>query len=433
MIRRKLFEELKAHLQAPEISLIVGPRQVGKTTLMLHLKEYLEKQGQKTLFLSLDFVKDWPLFSSQETLLKKLELEFGKEKGFVFIDEIQRRENAGLFLKGLYDRRLPHKFIVSGSGSLELKEKIHESLVGRKRLFELNPVSLEEFLNYRTGYRYEGRLLLFGELHPDQAAALLQEYLNFGGYPRVITAPTHQEKRWIIGEIFSSYLEKDISYLIKSDRVEVFKDLVRLLAAQIGSLINYSELSNTLGISLATIKNYLWYAEKTFILKRVTPFFKNIRKEISRAPVCYFYDLGLRNYAVGLFGQLEHPQEKEFVFENLVFNILCAKLRHTGASVHFWRTKDGAEVDFVVNFVREVVPVEAKFQEFKAPKISRALRSFIRKYQPGQALVINKNLKASLAVGSTTVFFCPIWDFALNFPKVFSLLLIRALNAQHQA
>ncbi len=414
MIRRKLFEELKAHLQAPEISLLVGPRQVGKTTLMLHLQECLEKQGHKTLFLSLDFEKDWPLFSSQETFLKKLELEFGQEKGFVFIDEIQRRENAGLFLKGLYDRRLPYKFIVSGSGSLELKEKIHESLVGRKRLFELNPVSLEEFLNYRTGYRYEGRLSLFCELHPDEAAALLQEYLNFGGYPRVITATTQQEKRWTIGEIFNGYLERDVSYLIRSDRVGIFRDLIRLLAAQIGSLINYSELSNTLGLSLATSKNYLWYAEKTFILRRITPFFRNIRKEISRAPVCYFYDLGLRNYAVGLFGQLEHPQERGFVFENLVFNILCEKLRYTGASIHFWRTKEGAEVDFVVNFVREIIPIEVKFQKFRAPKISRALRSFIRKYQPSQAFVINQNLKASLEIDKTVVFFRPIWDFALS-------------------
>ncbi len=309
---------------------------------------------------------------------------------------------------------MPHKFIVSGSGSLELKEKIHESLVGRKRLFELNPVSLEEFLNYRTGYRYEGRLSLFCELHPDEAAALLQEYLNFGGYPRVITATTQQEKRWTIGEIFNGYLERDVSYLIRSDRVGIFRDLIRLLAAQIGSLINYSELSNTLGLSLATIKNYLWYAEKTFILRRITPFFRNIRKEISRAPVYYFYDLGLRNYAVGLFGQLEHPQERGFVFENLVFNILCEKLRYTGASIHFWRTKEGAEVDFVVNFVREIIPIEVKFQKFRAPKISRALRSFIRKYQPSQAFVINQNLKASLEIDKTVVFFRPIWDFALS-------------------
>ncbi len=117
MIERALFEELKNHLDKKEISLIIGPRQAGKTTLMLWLKDYLEKRGERTLFLSLDFERDQPYFLSQGALLHKIRLELGDKKGYVFIDEIQRKENAGLFLKGLYDLNLPYKFIVSGSGS----------------------------------------------------------------------------------------------------------------------------------------------------------------------------------------------------------------------------------------------------------------------------------------------------------------------------
>ena len=136
MIKRSLLIELEKHLQNKEISLITGPRQAGKTTLMLMLKSSLEEKKEKTLLLNLDIEADRRFFNSQAELVRKIQLEIGNNKGYVFIDEMQRKENAGLFLKGLYDMNLPYKFIVSGSGSIELKEKIHESLTGRKRIFE---------------------------------------------------------------------------------------------------------------------------------------------------------------------------------------------------------------------------------------------------------------------------------------------------------
>ncbi|MBW2662531.1 MAG: AAA family ATPase, partial [Deltaproteobacteria bacterium] len=131
MIERKLFSALVKHLPKKEFSIITGPRQSGKTTLMEMLQERLVQKGEKTLYLNLDIEWDRPHFESQQALINKVELELGKKKGFVFIDEIQRKENAGLFLKGLYDLKLPYKFIISGSGSLELKKQIHESLIGR--------------------------------------------------------------------------------------------------------------------------------------------------------------------------------------------------------------------------------------------------------------------------------------------------------------
>ena len=136
MIERTLFSELKDHLSKREISFIIGPRQAGKTTLMLLLEDYLKKKEERTVFLNLDIESDKQFFTSQANLIKKIKLEIGEKEGFVFIDEIQRKENAGIFLKGIYDMNLPYKFIVSGSGSVELKERIHESLTGRKRIFE---------------------------------------------------------------------------------------------------------------------------------------------------------------------------------------------------------------------------------------------------------------------------------------------------------
>ena len=232
MIKRNLFSELVDHLPQKEMSLIIGPRQAGKTTLMEMLKEYLDNRGERTLFLNLDIEWDRPHFESQAALLKKIELELGQQHGYVFIDEIQRKDDAGLFLKGLFDLKLPYKFIVSGSGSLELRQKIQESLVGRKRLFELFTVTFEEFINHRTDYRYEENLADFLAIEVDKAQQLLSEYMQCGGYPRIVMATEQREKRRLIDEIYRSILEKDIAYLLKLDKPDAFSALIKMLADQ---------------------------------------------------------------------------------------------------------------------------------------------------------------------------------------------------------
>lgn len=406
MIKRFLFDEVKGHLSKKEISFIVGPRQAGKTTLMLLLKEYLEKKGETTLFLNLDIEMDKEYFYSQAGLLKKIELELGKKQGFVFIDEIQRKEDAGVFLKGIYDMNTPYKFIVSGSGSVELKEKIHESLVGRKRLFELSTLSFEEFVDFKTEYKYEDKLPDFFVIEKDKAYNFLDEYLNFGGYPRVVLEETLSEKLKLINEIYQSYIERDISYLLKIHKTEAFSSLVRLMASQIGKLTNFSELSSTLGISYKTLKAYLWYLEKTFIIQRIPPYFRNVRKEITKSPIFYFYDLGLRNFALGNFGNLEN---KSFLFQNFVFNILKEKTRLTSSRICFWRTKDKAEIDFAIDAGRYLIPIEVKYQKLKKPKITRALRSFINRYEPKKSLIVNLELDEIVSLNKTKIRIIPFY------------------------
>ncbi|UCH97501.1 MAG: ATP-binding protein [Candidatus Aminicenantes bacterium] len=416
MIKRNLLDKLKDHLPKKEISLIVGPRQAGKTTLMLLLKEYLEKRGEKTLFLNLDIESDNRFFSSQDLLVRKIQLELGREGGYVFIDEIQRKENAGLFLKGLYDMRLPYKFIVSGSGSLDLKEKIHESLVGRKRLFDLNPVSFQEFVNYKTGEKYYGNLQEFFDIEKEKVQHLLSEYMNFGGYPRVVLEETIEEKRRTIDEIYRSYIEKDIAYFLKVEKLDAYGMLIKILAGQVGQMINYSELANTIGLSVATVKNYLHYGEATFIVRRVTPYFTNLRKEITKSPIAYFYDLGLRNYSLGMFSQLYNPNDLGYVFENFVFNLLKEKFKFTGCSLHYWRTKDKSEVDIVIRCGSNLVPLEVKYKRFHKVQIERSLRSFITRYNPKAAFVVTLDFEDSLQLERTTVFFIPFWRlYSLDF------------------
>ncbi len=410
IIKRKLFEELKNHLGKKEISLIVGPRQAGKTTLMQSLKNYLDSAGEKTVFLNFDFEPDKKFFISQENLIRKIELEIGKEKGFVFIDEIQRKENAGLFLKGIYDLNLPYKFIVSGSGSLELKEKIHESLAGRKIMFELETVGFDEFVNFKTGYRYENKLSDFFALEKEKTTSFLVEYLNFGGYPRVTMETQSAEKNKQIEEIFKSYIEKDITYLLKVARPEAFSLFIKILAAQAGNIVNYSELAKRTGISQATIKNYLWYAEKTFVVKKISPFFTNPLKEITKSPVIYFYDLGLRNFSLGSFGNINTPGEFGFLFQNFILNILREKIRWSGKDIHFWRTLDRAEVDFVITKGNEVLPIEVKYSSLAKPELKRSLRSFIYKYKPKEAWVVNLSFKKEIQLGDATIKFLPFYS-----------------------
>jgi uncharacterized protein len=410
MIKRKLFSGLVDHLDKKEMSLIIGPRQAGKTTLMQILKKQVDNSGERTLFLNLDIEWDRPHFATQAALIRKIELEFGRKQGVVFIDEIQRKEDAGLFLKGIYDLNLPYKIIVSGSGSLELKQRIGESLIGRKRLFELSTLSFEEFVNHRTDYRYDARIGDFLEAEPEHARHLLSEYMTFGGYPRVVIEAEATEKRRLMDEIYRSVLERDVAYLLKLDKPDAFSALIKLLAGQLGQLMNYSDLASSVNLSFQTVKKYLWYAQKICLVDLVAPFARNVRKEISKSPVPYFWDLGFRNYSLGLYQEAESPANGAFVFENCVYLLLKEKIQHKPAKLHFWRTKDKAEVDFVIDAGKEIIPVEVKYKRLKRDVVPASLLRFIEKYQPKRAYVINLALNTTRKVRKTDLFFLPIYE-----------------------
>ncbi len=290
LIKREILSQLRKHLSKPEITVITGPRQSGKTTLVKILQKELQVKGKKTVYFNLDIEEDSFHFTSQRNFLKKLQLELGKEGGFVFIDEVQRIENAGFFLKGLYDMELPYKFIVTGSGTIDLKGKIQESLAGRKRVFELDTVSFEEFVNYKTSYNYEDRLLEFLEVEREKTRDFLEEYLQFGGYPRIVIEESAQEKREIIKEIYNSYVEKDVKGFLRVMKIHQFSTLLRLLGILTGKLLSFSSLSSQAGISEKTLKEYLYYLQRTYIIDLITPFFINKLKELVKTPVCYFRD-----------------------------------------------------------------------------------------------------------------------------------------------
>lgn len=410
MIKRKILSHIEDHLSSDQMTIITGPRQVGKTYLMQVLKDRLEKKGKKTLWLNLELEDDAEKFTSQLGLVSYIKLQLGKEKGYVFIDEIQKKENAGTFLKGIFDMNLPYKFIISGSGSLELKAKISESMAGRKLIFTLNPVSFEEFVNYKTGYKYESKLDDFYEIEDNKTIQLFNEYMTFGGYPRVVLADSVMEKNKQMQEIYRSYIDKDIGNLLRLEKSEAFGDLIKVLASQIGGLVNFTELSSTLGIDEKTVKHYLWYLQETYIIKKVTPFYRNVRKEITKSPVYYFLDTGLRNWMLKLFGLPDIPTPlKGHLFENVVFNTLRDKLMYSPSEIHFWRTRDSAEVDFVKVTGLDVVPIEAKHSNMKKSEVSRSYRNFLSQYKPKVGYVVNLKHEDKVKIGQTEVIFVPFY------------------------
>ncbi len=375
-IQRKVYFELQKHLDSSEISLILGPRQAGKTTLMLKLMEWLKKNNKPTAYFNLDNFEDQSFFKTQNTLLDRIEKLVGSKNGFVFIDEIQRMENAGLFLKGLYDTSRKYKYIVSGSGSLELKANVIEPMTGRKKIFYCLPLSFTEFAAYKLGVSFKKAKLGLSDNH-FKTERIIKEYFSYGGYPAVVLVEKEKGKLELLKEIYKSYLEKDIQLLLGVEKGWAFETLVKILAGKTGQIVNRAELASTCGINEKTVEKYLFLLEKTFIISMVRPFFRNARKEMIKSPKIYFNDLGFLSLAKGRFGA---PDIEGDVFENACF--LRLKELELLESVKYWRSSAGAEVDFIISDAKTgtIVPVEAKVSARKEA-LGKSLISFISSYK----------------------------------------------------
>jgi len=408
MIKRYNYDLILDSLKKKEIGILIGARQVGKTTLLQEILKNLSHANQQVLYFNLDIENDARFFDSQQKLLSRIQLEFGNNPAYIFIDEIQQKQDAGRFLKGLYDMNLPYKFLVTGSGSLELKEKVGEALTGRKQLINMDTVNFKEFVDYKCNYKYSNRLEAFFTLETEKTQSFLNEYLVYGGYPKIVTSKVISDKKDIMNEVFSSYLSKDISYLLGVRSTDKFVKMIKLLAVQSGGLLNYSQLASDTGVSVDTLKNYLWYAEQTFIISIIKPYFTNAKKELTKSPIVYFNDIGMLNFATGRMGQIENING--FVFQNFVFNLLRQKYQSPTTPINHWRTKDKAEVDFIIHSEGEIIPIEVKFSDLRKVSVSRSFRSFLKKYQPKRAMIVNLSLKENIIIENTEVQFMPYWE-----------------------
>ena len=411
MIEREIKKKITNTLALKEITILTGARQVGKTTILKIIMDELRKKGKSVVSFNLDIEEDAGYFESQQKLLNKIVLECGNDSAYVFIDEIQQKEKAGRFLKGIYDMGLPYKIVVSGSGSMELKEQIGEALTGRKILINMWPVTFLEFIEYKTHGKYRQQLELFFETETEKASLLLFEYLVYGGYPAVITATTIDRKLEIMREVFGSYITKDISFLLGVRQPDKFVRLIQLLANLAGNILNYSNVSQKTSLRVETLKTYLWYAEQTFIIQHVKPFFTNPVKELTKSPVVYFHDTGMLNFSKNNF---RNTAIDGMLFQNLIFQFLKQKFEQGLMQIKYWRTKDKAEVDFIVEKENKIIPVEVKYKVLKKPEISRSYRSFLKKYQPDTGIIVNLLLDQEVKIDNTLLKIIPYWKLVLG-------------------
>ncbi len=423
-INRNILTDIVKWLPEKEIIVLLGARQVGKTTIIFQLINYILTQSDQLFkekidihYLNLDFPKDKKILSDDYIikLFKK-----NKKKKIVFIDEVQRQENSGLFLKYLFDLNLPLKLIVSGSSALELKSKVSEALTGRKVIFNITPFSISEIKDsilHLEKNNTASSEINYIESKSDQKGLFkkaFEIYTEYGSYPSVVLSSDNEKRFLRLKEIFTSYIEKDIKQFLEVKNENAFIRLITLLSASCGSLINMNEISNTLSIHKDTLDNYFYYLEQTFIIDRIRPFFKNIRKEIVKSPKVYFNDIGFRNFTINNFNKLDIREDKGFVFENFIYLILKEKFG-SRYKINFWRTKAGAEMDFIILKELKPIPIEAKSKFFKKPLITQSMRSFINTYKPSTAFVINLNLNEEIKINSCLIKFINIENFVEGF------------------
>jgi hypothetical protein len=364
---RQINKDIKKYLEiGEEFIILTGARQTGKTSILVMLKEYLEEKGYGCQYFNLENPEYLKAFNDHPFNLFEY-LENKKSKQYIFLDEIQYLSDPANFLKLLYDeKREDIKIVATGSSGFYIDKKFKDSLAGRKFLFEVFPLNFREYLDFKgcSELGGEGKVKTkdFRKLEE-----LWNEYITYGGYPKVALAEDADLKRIYLEEIGSSYIKKDIKEAGISNEAKYFS-LMKIMASQTGDLVNMSELADTLNLAVKTVEEYFYIMTKSYHIALIRPFFKNIRKELTKMPKAYFFDPGLRNFFRNDFVKIEKREDKGEYLENLFFLYLLEK--EGGADrINFWRTQDQKEVDFVT----EDAAYEIKFdnKRFKPDKYKK--------------------------------------------------------------
>lgn len=378
-IQREIEKDLEKWIDDREIMAIRGPRQAGKTTILMKIKEKLIARGvSEKNIIYLTFEDDLSRLAFEEDPRKFVGSYLMRDRVYLLFDEVQYIKNIGKKLKLVFDSLNNVKIIITGSSSFDLTN-LGEYLVGRIIFFDLHPFSFLEFLRAR-GERYEK---IYNEYRFDikkqkiekspfigELNSLLKEYLTYGSYPGVVLADV-EKKNDLLKNIFITYIEKDIvSFYGNKHRDEIVK-LMQILASTKG-IIKYESLASDIKIRFNELKQILSVLQDSFTISIVKPFYKNLITELKKNPKIYFVDYGIRNY-------LTKTTDFNILYENFVYNELKRK-----DEVKYWRTTSKTEINFVIQR-DNLVPVEVKTN----PKITRALRSFIGIYKPNLALIVN--------------------------------------------
>ena len=352
MIRRKLFDNLLAHLLKKEFSIITGARQTGKSTLLKQMGDYCKQMDIPVVFLNLENKTILAELNENPLNLLKFMPESNK-KTVALIDEIQYLNDPSNFLKLLYDEHSEQiKIIATGSSAFYIDTQFKDSLAGRKKIFQLFTCSFDEYLDLsgKSHLREEKDLLLknveYKSTLIDYLRVEWESYMIYGGYPAIVTEPDREEKISRLKEIRDSFVKRDI---LESGVVNdlAFYNLFRVIANQTGSMVNVNELSSTLRIKNETVDSFLTIMQKCFHIALIKPFYRNLRKELVKMPKVFLLDTGLRNCLLNNFQQLAERTDKGELWENAVFRLLADNIGTD--AIQFWRTSAGNEVDFVLS------------------------------------------------------------------------------------
>lgn len=422
---RFLMKDLAKWLDRKEIYAIKGPRQSGKTTLLEMFRDFLiakkKVKPANIIFLSFEDRDILEKFSQDPKEFVRSYI-LSSEKYYFLMDEFQYVPDGGQKLKLLYDLFGQIKFIITGSSSLELTDKTGKFLVGRVFSFYLFPLSFAEFCQvkdsrlfrlYQEKHQLIQEILLAGKTFSIKKDIFLndfnkyfEEYIIWGGYPEVIKTDDLETKRMILKNIYDTYITKDIVGLLKMTDTFKFRTLLRLLANQVGNLINYNNLATDSQSYFQEVKKQLAILQETYLINLLQPFFTNKATELRKNPKIYFIDSGLRNYILNDFNFLEKRTDKGSLVENVLLQQLKINLEETW-QINFWRTLAKAEVDFILRTNKTLIPLENKYVSFLKPKVSRSFQSFINQYGPGQGIIATKDFWGTIRLKKSLIKFIP--------------------------
>lgn len=347
---------------------IYGARQVGKTTLANNI---INQLNLRTLSINGDISPTREILSSLD--LKKIsDLVAGYQ--LIFIDEAQRIPEIGLALKIIKDNFPSLKVLVTGSSSLDLASKISEPLTGRAWSYHLYPISYCELANH------------FNKV---ELNLMLEERLIYGSYPEIFSLVGHEIKREYLLNLSNAYLYKDLLDFGEIKNSAVVRDLLKLIAFQVGSQVSLSEISTALGVSKETVSMYIDLLEKAFVLFRLKGFSRNLRKEVVKMDKIYFYDLGVRNIIIDNLKPLNDRNDIGALWENFLIVERIKLMAYTKGAVnsYFWRTYTGAELDYVEDYDGKLYGYEFKYGR----KLKRYPKTWLETYRNAEYFEVDKN------------------------------------------
>ena len=351
-------------IDSGKIAIVVGARQVGKTTLV---NEALKSKNM--LLLNFDVPFDVARFKAASVLPPVDGLKSLGSPDYLVIDEAQREPETSRIVKGWYDSRLPVKIVLLGSSSLNLLSQTAESLTGRNRKIHLPPLTLREFLDAESWFRPEYAMPVIEEAFAPQFRVTLLKSMVFGCYPEVVTS---DDKIGLLRELSGDYLWKDIlqAGLIKTP--DLIRRLLTLLAHQAGSEVSVNELAQQLQMARQTVERYLDLLEETFVIFRLPAYSTNLRKEVVKSRKIFFWDTGIRNAVLNAFDLNENRPDIGSLFENYLIAEIAKRndLSDNPAELYFWRTVSMSEVDLVVKQGSTLMPYEIKWGKKKGKCIA---------------------------------------------------------------